>query len=114
MKPTEIIRWHNPNNKWIDIRWGANSSLVRNQYKDCVVAYYQVDKMSYLIIKCSKKMKVYRVGEFQWKFFGEELDFQEKIDGKNELRHISNLKWKILDKPSFDIFKREMLLEALK
>jgi len=120
MKPLNLI-WQNQNRKWIEIAWGGNCSLVRNSEKDCVIAYYKTDVITYMVIKCSKRnFKVYRAAEFQTKLYGEEIirmkdivPSQELLQPTKELKHLTQLKWKVVDKKEFKRFNKELLVEAL-
>lgn len=103
MKPTELTNWINPEYKWLKIENGCNCSLTRNKDKDCVIAYYKIDVVTYMVLKVSKGYKVYRVAEFEKNFVGEQI-----VGGK-----VINFNLTIVNNEEFGKFKKELLVNAL-
>ncbi len=90
-----------------EISGGMNTSLYRAR-GDCIVAYYLINELKYLIIKTKDCFKFYILCDL-----GEFNKYAKEMRGREKSNKFLNKKWIIVNKEQFKIFKKELILEGL-
>ena len=104
MKPKEFIR-----DLGVDIVGGYNSSLLRAENEDCIIAYKKMLDIDFLIIKtASSGYKMYKL------VFFENENIKAELIRKKVGIYLKKLKWNVLIKKDFDRFIKSIILEKLK
>ena len=103
MTPKDII-----GNNGIDIIGGYNTSLMRGDNVDCTIAHNEDLDIANIIIKtASSGYKMYRL------VFFENENVKASLIRKKEGIYLQKIKWNILNKKDFDLYKKSLILKNL-
>lgn len=103
MKPKDII-----GEGGIDIIGGYNTSLMRANNSDCIIAHKKYLDIDFIIIKtASSGYKMYKLVFFEYE------NIKAELIRKYEIVRFKEIKWNILNKKDFDLYKKSLILKSL-
>ena len=97
---------------YIDTAGGSNDSINRLRDKNCVVAYFQFDRIFYMLIQnTSKELRLYRLFRYDTSNYRHCRIVGEQV--KEKYGSIFELNFKILNQELFSKFKQTIMLDEL-
>ena len=116
MKPKELLDKYFEQKGWyyFDCYGGSQDSINRLIDRDCVVGYYNHERLLYIImINTKNEVRLYRAVGFDTNTYRHTNLPTERVTDAKSIFKTLQLKFKILNQRYFDEFKKTIIMEAV-